>query len=257
MDTTASYHVLLALLSVETFLFFAVIAQTAAQEPLAHAQIARYFGLGFLCEAIAALAVSVLPLLRGSVFLIDLFALVAVLAIWSAVIVAIIGASFVVFPEESKREARVALALLFAFLFIFGAARLYDAFNATPPVLAFWSAGALRTSIAASQGAMAGVGAACLLRALARPKMRGRNGALVLLFGTLVCFLGSLIWTWLLGRCEVPGADKETLGCPLPSVFDHNALYSMFLVAGNILSAEGVLRLMAVGDGALSYAEIP
>ncbi|KAK4530332.1 hypothetical protein CCYA_CCYA04G1189 [Cyanidiococcus yangmingshanensis] len=257
MDTTASYHVLLAVLSIETFLFFAVIAQTAAQEPLAHAQIARYFGLAFLSEAIAALAVSVLPLLKGSLFLLDLFSLVANVAIWLGAIVAIIGAAFVVFPEESKREARVALVLLLAFVFAFGAVRLYEALDVTPPTLAFWSANALRLSIATSQGAMAGVGAACLLRAFARPKMRGRNGASVLLFGTLVCFLGSLIWTWLLGKCEASGVDKDGLSCPLPLAFDHNALYCLFLIAGNILSAEGVLRLMAVGDGAMNYAEIP
>jgi hypothetical protein len=258
MDTTASYHVLLVLLSVETFLFFAVIAQTAVQEPLAHGKIARFFGLAFLSESVAGLALAVTPLLRGSVFLLDLFALIAVVAIWAGAAVAIIGAAHVVFPEDARREVRVALVVLFAFVFAFGTARLYVAVSAATPALPLWSTDSLRVSVAVSQGAMASVGAACVLRALARPKIRGRNGASVLLLGTLVCLVGSVIWTWLLGKCELSQTlDKEDVRCPLPPVFDHNALYCLFLIAGNILSAEGVLRLMAVGDGALNYAEIP
>lgn len=45
--------------------------------------------------------------------------------------------------------------------------------------------------------------------------------------------------------------------CPFPHVFDHNAVAVTGLLVVAALAAEAALRLMAAGNGARGYVEIP
>lgn len=45
--------------------------------------------------------------------------------------------------------------------------------------------------------------------------------------------------------------------CPFPRAFDHNAVAVTGLLVVAALAAEAALRLMAAGNGARGYVEIP
>ena len=257
MDTSSGFHIALYVLAIETFLFFAVVAQTAAQEPMAHAGVARTLGLAFLMQSLAALVLAIASSLRPESRVVMVLVFLLGVLVLAGFVAAMFGSAVVVFPERAYAPARWALLVLWAFLFGYGALRVQAALRLPVPVLPYAAPTAVARACALVQGGMVAVAAACLSRSFCRGKMRGRNGAMVLLLGTLVCLGASALWTYLVGECEPLDVDKLRQTCPLPERFDHNVLYVIGLVIGNVLSAEGVLRLMAVGEGDSGYSEIP
>lgn len=258
MDSTSGFHIALYILAVETFLFFAVVAQTVTQEPLAHAGVARYFGFAFLLEALASLTLALASHLRAESTLALYLTLLTALFVLLGVLIAVFGATHVLLPESDRRATRAVLFVVLAAVVVGGTVKAHDALQATPPALPFFGPASVRRGNAAVQGAMAAVLVACVARAVLRPATRGKNGAVVLLVGTALSLAASILWTYLLGYCE-PATEKGKVraSCPLPTKFDHNVLFLVVLIVANVLSAEGVLRLMAVGDGDGGYSEIP
>lgn len=57
-------------------------------------------------------------------------------------------------------------------------------------------------------------------------------------------------------RCRITAGVYPTT-CPFPRVFDHNAVAVTGLLVVAALAAEAALRLMAAGNGARGYVEIP
>lgn len=84
----------------------------------------------------------------------------------------------------------------------------------------------------------------------------GRGGAAVLAVAVLSGAGVASLWTWVEPRCRImAGVYPNT--CPFPHVFDHNAVAVTGLLVVAALAAEAALRLMAAGNGARGYVEIP
>lgn len=101
-------------------------------------------------------------------------------------------------------------------------------------------------------------GGALLLAAAGRATrdLGGRGGAAVLAVAVLAGGGVAALWTWVEPRCRLMAGVYPTT-CPFPRAFDHNAVAVTGLLVVAALAAEAALRLMAAGNGARGYVEIP
>ncbi|KAK4527623.1 hypothetical protein GAYE_SCF42G5547 [Galdieria yellowstonensis] len=251
IDHSLALVILLYFCALESFLFFAVIAQTKSQEPEVHNGIARAFGFLFLAECLCLLCwvVSIQLSTRFSVqFLNRVFIIFFVLGL----IVSCIGGGYVAIPEWRRRSLRhfiVVLCFLVTVLYWFS----FSSSLGVELDIPFIDINSSRQLMTALEGSLLAVCLCCLFR-IVRP-LKGRNGALVLFLGSMMMFMSILLFKVLHTECA--GTEKLLSSCPLPLRVDHNALLIFLLLCSNMLGAEGSLRLMAAGNGMEGYLEIP
>lgn len=227
--------------------------QTKTVEPGTHSGIARYFGLIFFFEALTALSVVFSEqLYAGQISYI--FAILAIIAASLAVALCVPAAMAVVVPENAFAFGQFATLVLAVGAIVasamFGAPRLVAA-----PDLPYVDP-SLRRQILAAVAAATGVLALAAAVRMTR-RMKGRNGAFILLAGLSLALAFGVLWARLEPVCKRALGEPWPSNCLLPSTFDHNFMLVVVTMLANVLAAEGVLRLMAAGQGEEGYVEIP
>jgi hypothetical protein len=228
--------------------------QTKNQEPGTHGGVARSFGLVFFFQALSAFFLVLSEQFYDGYF--SLYAsILSVICIVLAVVMSIPAAAHVALPEAA-RPALKAAALSAAALLVTLTTFVLSAHFRAGPDIPYMTPFLRRELLGAIFGAVLVLAAAALLRMLRQ--MKGRNGAFILLAGLALVVAFGLVWAHLEPLCAQAGAHPEVWPetCPLPRMFDHNVMFTLLLMVANVLSAEGVLRLMAAGSGAEGYAEI-
>ncbi|EME29069.1 hypothetical protein Gasu2_68010 [Galdieria sulphuraria] len=251
IDRSLALIILLYACALESFLFFAVIAQTKSQEPEAHNGIARTFGFLFLVECICLLCWVVLAQLsigHNVQFLDRVFIFFFVLGL----IASCIGGGYIAVPEWRRRSLRHIIVLL-CFLVTLIYWSLFSSSLGVELDIPFIDNSSSRGLMTALQGSLLALCLCCFIR-IFRP-LKGRNGALILFLGNMMTFMSILLFKVLHSECA--GTEKLLENCPLPLRLDHNALLIFLLLCSNTLGAEGSLRLMAAGNGMEGYLEIP
>lgn len=229
--------------------------QTQNVEPGTNVQIARYFGLMFLLEAICAfLAALAEQFYDGAISL--YLAVAAMLAAVLAVCVCIPAALAVCMPQPMSQSRHLGVAFITG-LAVFALAVMLVAPNLQAAPALPLVAGGLRRDLLALGVVSAGVLTMAVLGRLMRFRMKGRNGAFILLIGLVVAGVVGAVWMWLEPMCRLVSEGQVWPDeCPLPMSFDHNFMMVAALLVCNVLAAEGVLRLMAAGTGTEGYVEI-
>lgn len=227
--------------------------QTKSVEPGAHSGIARYFGLMFLFQALASLFAVLSEQFFGG-FVSFYFAVFAVIMTALAVCLCVPAAVAVAIPEPNQTAIQ-AVVFVAAVIGIVCTALFVGPSLAAAPDVPYIDSTLRRELLAAITGGMALLGVAAVVRIIR--KMKGRNGAVILLTGLTIAVVSGIFWSWLEPRCKQIAAD-DAWGqeCPLSRTFDHNFFLTIFMIAANVLAAEGVLRLMAAGSGVEGYVEI-
>lgn len=229
------------------------IMQTKSVEPGAHSGIARYFGLIFLFQALSALF-TVLSEQFYKGFFSFYFAVFAVIMTTLAVILCVPAAVAVAVPEPNQTAVQ-AVAFVAAALAIVCSAIFIGPVLAAVLDVPYVDRTLRRDLLAAMAAAMAVLGVAAAVRMVRR--MKGRNGALILMAGLALAVSFGAFWLWLEPRCRQMVLNQDwPESCPLSRSFDHNFFIVVFLMVANVLAAEGVLRLMAAGSGVEGYVEI-
>ncbi|CAN8070637.1 unnamed protein product [Agarophyton chilense] len=253
VDLTPAFQVTLYLVFLESLLFFAVIMQAKSVEPGTHSGVARYFGTIFLFQAGASLFLGLSEQTYQGYFSLYL-AIVCVICTVIAVGFCIPAAVVVAVPEPDKNGHRAA-AYLLAISNVLVASFIFSSQLEATPDIPYINRLLRRELLGAVIGAMCVLVVACLVR-MAR-RLKGRNGAYILLSGLVLIAIFGLLWTYLEPICRVASPEQEWPSkCPVPRILDHNFMMTLLIVIANVLTAEGVLRLMAAGTGVEDYVEI-
>lgn len=253
VDLTPSFHVALYLVFLESLLFFAVIMQTKSVEPGTHSGVARYFGLVFLFQALAALFLALGEQLYEGYFSLY-FSVMAVICIVIAVCFCVPAATAVAVPEPNS-QCLQATAFIIAVAVLLLATFALSAHLIAAPDIPYLSLFLRRELLGAIMGALLVLAAAATIRMLRQ--LKGRNGAFILLAGLALTAAFGLLWARLEPLCKQQDiGDPWPAQCPMPAAFDHNFMIAVLIMVANVLAAEGVLRLMAAGSGVEGYVEI-
>uniref|UniRef100_A0A7S1EPB4 Uncharacterized protein n=1 Tax=Timspurckia oligopyrenoides TaxID=708627 RepID=A0A7S1EPB4_9RHOD len=252
LDATRAFHVCLYVLVLEGFLFFAVVTQTKSQEPGAHGGVARAAGLLFLFQSLSAFTLVLSNQLFPS--RISMYSSIASVVFIILSSLAAIPASASIAVPEARRRSWKTVAVIAWLAIVLSSAFFLGPMMRASPSLPFISGTFRRQLLGAMIGAMACILLSCIVRML-RP-LKGRNGAFVLLLGTGLILIGGILWSQMDPKCDTSSVKDWPSSCPMPRAFDHNVLFVVLLLFGNIFAAEGVLRLMAAGNGSEGYVEI-
>lgn len=253
VDLTPAFHVVLYLVFLESLLFFAVIMQTKSLEPGTHSGVARYFGLVFLFQALAALFLALGEQLYQGYF--SLYAsIMSSICIIIAVCFCVPAAVAVAVPEPSNQCLRATTFIIAVCALLLSTFVLSRHLVAAPDI-PYMNLFLGRELLGAVVGALFLLSAASTVR-MSR-QLKGRNGAFILLTGLALIVAFGLMWAWLEPLCKQTGLDEVwPAECPMPPAFDHNFMIAALMMVANVLAAEGVLRLMAAGIGVEGYVEI-
>eukprot|EP00178_Gracilaria_changii_P016552 TRINITY_DN476_c0_g1_i1.p1 TRINITY_DN476_c0_g1~~TRINITY_DN476_c0_g1_i1.p1 ORF type:complete len:236 (+),score=36.85 TRINITY_DN476_c0_g1_i1:373-1080(+) len=227
--------------------------QAKSVEPGTHSGVARFFGSIFLFQAGASLFLGLSEQTYEGYFSLYL-AVMCVICVVVAVGSCIPAAVVVAVPEPNKHTRR-AIAYVLAISNVLLSSFFFSSqLNATPDI-PYINRLLRRELLGAIIGAIFVLGVACLVR-MAR-RLKGRNGAYILLSGLVLIVVFGLLWAYLEPLCRMASPQDEwPSSCPMPQMLDHNFMMTLFIVIANVLTAEGVLRLMAAGTGVEDYVEI-
>lgn len=240
IDGSLGVTLALVALALECALFAAVIVQTASTEPGTHVPLSRSFTLLFGLTAATAGLTAVTTLFGSSSAIAHAAATAACACLAGATLGTLPAAAAVVFPEAHRGTEKTA------------------AFVAGIAAVAAGVAAVTGAGIGAGVVELLPVGGALLLAAAGRATrdLGGRGGAAVLAVAVLAGGGVAALWTWVEPRCRLMAGVYPTT-CPFPRAFDHNAVAVTGLLVVAALAAEAALRLMAAGNGARGYVEIP
>jgi len=122
-DYSPTYHIFCYLLTVESFLLFAAIAQTKSHFVGAHGPLARAFGLVFLFQSLGALftalAIEFEP--WAADFVLHVVRFLAKFSIGAAIAAAVPAASAIAFPEMGNALKKFGMSLLATVIIIYTA----------------------------------------------------------------------------------------------------------------------------------------
>lgn len=165
------------------------------------------------------------------------------------------AAASIAVPEGRRAGLKTASVLAWVLIVLLCTFVFSTKLNAGPDI-PYMTTFLRKELLGAILGALVVLALASLLRMIRL--LKGRNGAFILLVGLSLIMAFGIVWMQLEPLCSQSGSRKETWpqSCPLPRSFDHNVLFTALLMIANVLSAEGVLRLMAAGSGAEGYTEI-
>lgn len=253
VDLTPAFHVALYLVFLESLLFFAVIMQTKSVEPGTHSGVARYFGLVFLFQALAALFLALGEQLYEGYFSLY-FSVMAVICIVIAVCFCVPAATAVAVPEPNNQCLQATTFIIAVAVLLLSTFALSTHLIAAPDI-PYLNLFLRRELLGAMTGALLVLAAAATIRMLRQ--LKGRNGAFILLAGLALTAAFGLLWARLEPLCNQKAVgDPWPAQCPMPAAFDHNFMIAVLIMIANVLAAEGVLRLMAAGSGVEGYVEI-
>lgn len=199
IDTTAAFTVVLYAVCLEALLFFAVVMQTKTLQPGDHAGVARYFGLIFLFQSLSALLSALSEQLRSF-----LLAAAALIAAALAVAASVPAAAAVAFPSRLPHPLVHVLA---------AAALAAAAFELAPALAAQPDLPGVPPRVGKQVIAALAVGAVLLaIAALSRicRKMKGRNGAFILLAAVGLAGTAGMLWAWLEPLCTPHSSTTTT-----------------------------------------------
>lgn len=253
VDLTPAFHVSLYLVFLESLLFFAVIMQTKNVEPGTHSGVARYFGMVFLFQALACLFLVFAEQLYQGYFSVY-FSILAVTATIIAVSFCVPAAAVVAAPEPNTQCLQVTAFVSAVAIILLSTFAFSSHFVAAPDIPNI-NALLRHELLGAVIGAIVVLVIASVVRMLRQ--LKGRNGALILLAGLSLILIFGFLWARFEPLCKQTQIDQPfPQTCPMPAAFDHNSMIATMFLLSNILTAEGVLRLMAAGSGIEGYAEI-
>jgi hypothetical protein len=254
VDLTVAFHVCLYTLCLESLLFFAVVMQTKTAEPGTHGGTARCFGLVFFFQALGSFFLVLSEQLYEG-YLSLYCSILSVICIFLAVIMCIPAAAHVVVPEAQRPGMKTLSVVAWVLVVCLCTFVVSTKFSAGPDI-PYMTHFLRRELLGAIIGALLILAVAAFVRMLRQ--LKGRNGAFILLAGLTLIMCFGVVWMHFEPLCAQTGPSREAWprACPLPRAFDHNVLFTVLLMVANVLSAEGVLRLMAAGSGAEGYAEI-
>lgn len=222
-------------------------------EPGTHSGVARYFGMIFFFQAMASLFLALSEqMYEGypSLYL----AVVCVICTVTAVCFCIPAAAVVAVPEANK-HALQALVYVLSIVMVLLCSFVFSKRLQAAPDIPYINQLLRRELLGAIVGALAVLGGASAVR-IARDR-KGKNGAFILLCGLVLMAAFGVLWVQLEPLCKVGSASDEwPQSCPMSRLFDHNFMMTVFVLVANVLTAEGVLRLMAAGSGVQEYDEI-
>lgn len=252
IDGSLGVTLALVALALECALFAAVIVQTASTEPGTHVPLSRSFTLLFGLTAATAGLTAVTTLFGSSSAIAHAAATAACACLAGATLGTLPAAAAVVFPEAHRGTEKTAA-------FVAGIAAVAAGVAAvTGAGIGAGVAELLPVGGGWLMGGLLGGGGALLLAAAGRATrdLGGRGGAAVLAVAVLAGGGVAALWTWVEPRCRLMAGVYPTT-CPFPRAFDHNAVAVTGLLVVAALAAEAALRLMAAGNGARGYVEIP
>lgn len=230
------------------------IMQMKTAEPGLHTGIAKYFGLMFLFQAFAALCTVLSEQLYNGTLSFH-FAVLSVVFVFLGVAVSIPAAVAVAVPESHLKVPQ-ALTFTLSMVGIMCSALLIGPNLKAVLELPFVARSVNANAVAAIGGAFVVMSAVSVIR-MFRDR-QGRSGASMLLAGIVLAMSCGVFWVWAEPMCRRMGPRKLwPESCPVPGVFDHNSIMTLFLLVANLLAAEGAIRLMAAGSGPDFYTEIP
>lgn len=227
--------------------------QAKSFEPGTHSGVARYFGTIFLFQAATALFLALSEQTFDG-YVSSYLAVLAVICMTVAICFCIPAAAVVAVPEPDKNVAQ-AIGYIVSTAFVLMSAFVFAPHVSSAPDIPYINLLLRREILGGMVGGVLVVGVACAVR-MGR-NLKGKNGAYILVCGLVLMTLFGMVWAYLEPLCVVSSAmDKWRKECPLPQVLDHNFLMTFFMMVSNVLTAEGVLRLMAAGSGVEDYVEI-
>lgn len=228
--------------------------QTKSVEPDSHFGIARFFGMVFLFQALYAFFLALSEQFYDGYF--SLYcSILAAISIVIAIGFTIPAAAAVAIPESNSWWLQ-------ATIFIFGTLIiLLSTFNLSSRIIAapefpYINLSLRRKLLGAMIGGLIILSLAALIRMVRH--LKGKNGAYILLASIILTALSGFLWTLIEPIChqnEVTDPWPKT--CPLSSTYDHNFAMASIVMISNVLAAEGVLRLMAVGSAVEGFTYIP
>jgi hypothetical protein len=230
------------------------VLQTKNQEPGTHDGVAHSFGLVFLFQALSALFLVFSEQLYEGYF--SLYcSILCVVFTFFAVIFCIPAASNVAVPDGQRQAVKTGAVIASGTLIVLCIVVLSPKFDAGPDI-PYMTLFLRKAVLGGILGSLLVLVAASLVRLMRQ--LKGRNGAFILFAGLSLVLAFGVVWMRYEPLCaqEGPAVSDWPASCPLPREFDHNVLFTLVLVVANVLSAEGVLRLMAAGTGAEGYTEI-
>lgn len=227
--------------------------QTKSVEPGTHSGVARYFGLVFLFQALAALFLALAEQMYNGSF--SLYAaIMSSICLVITVCFCIPAATAVAVPEPQNQCLRATTFIASVCTLLLTTFVLSKKLIAAPDI-PFVNSMLRRELLGAIIGALLVLVAASAIRMLRQ--LKGRNGAFILLAGLALIVVFGLLWAKLEPLCKQEAfGDGWPKACPMPSTFDHNFMITALAMLSNVLAAEGVLRLMAAGSGVEGYVEI-
>lgn len=220
--------------------------QTINVEPGAHIEIARYFGLMFLFQALSAVTTALSEQFYTSL-LSNFFAILSVAMTVLTIMVTIPASVYVAVPEAERKFVQVPIGVA-GVLTMITTAIFIGPMLRTRPDIPYIDSTLEREVLAAAIATLLVLHLSTVVRMI-RP-IKGRNGAFILLAGLALVVAIGIVWMIFepLCRVSVP-TDPWPKKCPLPRSFDHNFVLGLVIMVANVLVAEGVLRLMAAGSG--------
>lgn len=222
-------------------------------EPGTHSGVARYFGMIFFFQALASLFMALSEQLYEG-YLSLYLAVMCVICAVTAVCICIPAAAVVAVPEANKHALQAVAYVVCIVVVVLSSFVLSKRLQAAPDI-PYISQLLRRELLGAIVGALVVVGGASAVR-IARDR-KGKNGAFILLCGLVLMGAFGVLWVQLEPVCKVSSAtDEWPHSCPMSRLFDHNFMMTVFVLVANVLTAEGVLRLMAAGSGVQEYDEI-
>lgn len=228
--------------------------QTKNQEPGTHGGVARFFGLVFFFQALGSFFLVLSEqMYEGYVSL--YCSILSVICIFLAVVMCIPAAAHVVMPEPQRPGLKAFSYLVWVTIVCLCTFVVSTSFKAGPDI-PYMTLFLRKELLGAILGALLILALASVVRMMR--ELKGRNGAFILLAGLALIMCFGIVWMHFEPQCAQEGVPGESwpADCPLPRAFDHNVLFTILLMVANVLSAEGVLRLMAAGNGSLGYTEI-
>lgn len=227
--------------------------QTINVEPGAHIEIARYFGLMFLFQALAAVTTALSEQFYESVIS-YFFAILSVATTILAIMVAIPASVYVAVPETERKFFKLPIFIA-GVLTMLTTAIFIGPILRTRPDIPYIDSTLEREVLAAAIATLLVLHLSTAVRMI-RP-IKGRNGAFILLAGLVLVVGIGIMWGLFEPSCRIAvPTDPWPEKCPLPRSFDHNFVLGLVIMVANVLVAEGVLRLMAAGSGVEGYVAI-
>ena len=260
VDATASYLLFLYLILLESILFAAVIIHMKAGESSINPWMAYLWAAIYILIATSQLFYLLsTQLYTGAI---PSFSTVAAhVALWTyalAIILCVPAATWLVFPDRAHPGVRLGLNAVLGIVLVACTLIIPMHSKALPPY-PHLAAVTRQHLVSATIGAVLAVSIAAGIRYIR--KLKASSGALLLYVSGAATIALLILWMRWEPMCRVVlngmnGNFRWNQKCPFGEGFDENAVVAAVTALAHLTAAEGVLRMIAVGNGLEGYVTI-